>query len=157
MVSITWTPVEDESRLKDSRLRLMLTHWSAAIRNGKPPTKEIVDPDKLGELMDWLFLYKVERRPLRFLYLQCGPGIVRRVGFDMTGRYLDEHPDPQIREVIFATLSAVATSRTPHYRTAPRRFLDHEVVTETLVLPLAGTDGSIDHLLALQVVGLPEG
>jgi hypothetical protein len=151
-----WTPVEDGSQLKDGRLRLLLAHWSAAVRHGRLPSKEIVDPAKLGELMDWLFLYRIERNPTRFLYLQCGPRMIRRLGIDMTGKYLDEHPDPQIRDAILANFTAVVTTRTPHYRAAPRRVLGHEVITEALVLPLGGAYGEVDHLLALQVVGIPE-
>jgi hypothetical protein len=157
MASIpAWTPVEDGSELKDIRLRRMLSHWLAVKMHGQLPSKDIVDPDKLGDLMGWLFLYRVERHPLRFLYLLCGPKVVLRIGIDMTGKYVDEHPDPQIREAIIANLTAVATTGKPYRRTAPRRILDHEVTTEALVLPLSGPGGTIDHLLGLQVVGIPE-
>ena len=151
-----WTPVEDENQLKDVRLKRLLAHWSAAAGHGKLPSKDIVDPEKLGDLMDWLFLYRIERHPLRFLYLMCGPGMIRRLGIDMTGKYLDEHPDPQVRDAIVANFTAVIDTRRPHYRAAPRRVLDHEVTTEALVLPLGDHDGTIDHLLALQVVGIPQ-
>jgi hypothetical protein len=152
-----WTPVNDGSQLKDVRLRRLLDHWSAAVRHGQLPSKDIIEPEKFGDLMEWLFLYRVERSPLRFLYLICGPNVVRRIGIDMTGKYLDEHPDPQVRDAIVANFTAVFTTGKPHYRAAPRRVLGHEVTTEALVLPLGGPDGTIDHLLALQVVGLPQG
>jgi hypothetical protein len=151
-----WTPIEDGSQLKDGRLRRLLDFWSAAVREGQPPSKDILDPEKLGDLMGWLFLYRVERNPLRFLYLICGGNVIRRLGIDMTGKFLDQHPDPQIRDAIFANFSAVLATGKPHYRAAPRRLLDHEVATESLVLPLSGPDGTIDHLLALQVVGSPQ-
>ena len=151
-----WTPVEDGSKLKDARLRRLLAHWSAAAKHGRLPSKDIVDPEKLGDLMGWLFLYRVERNPLRFLYLICGPKVVRRLGIDMTGKYLDEHPDPQVRDAIAANFIAVLSTGKPHYRAAPRRLLHHEVTTEALVLPLGGPDGTIDHLLALQIVGIPQ-
>ncbi|MBM3547778.1 MAG: hypothetical protein FJX54_12565 [Alphaproteobacteria bacterium] len=56
MASIGWTPVEDGSQLKDARLRLLRAHWSVAVKHGNLPSKEIVDPEKLGKLTDWLGL-----------------------------------------------------------------------------------------------------
>ncbi len=147
-------PIEDGSEPKDVRLRLLLSLWRAASRQGRMPSRDFIDPAKLGDLMGWLFLYRVERDPLRFLYLLCGPKIVRRVGFDLTGRYVDEHPDPDVRAGILAMLTAVAISGRPHRRQAPRRIFDLAMTTEAMMLPLAGPDGTIDHLVGLQIVDI---
>lgn len=147
-------PIEDGSEPKDVRLRLLLGLWRAASRQGRMPSRDFIDPVKLGDLMGWLFLYRVERDPLRFFYLLCGPQIVRRVGFDLTGRYVDEHPDPAVRDGILAMLTAVATTGRPHRRQAPRRIFDRALTTEAMVLPLGGADGTIDHLLGLQIVDI---
>lgn len=156
--TLDWTPVDDPSPLKDARLQHLFTLWAeAAAAAGRPPSKDFVEPDKFGDLMGWLFLYKVERHPLRFLYLLCGPKVVRRFGFDMTGKYVDEHPDPAVAKGILANFTAVVATGKPHRRLAIRRLFDHDMTTEALVLPLAGPDGIIDHLLALQVVDMPGG
>lgn len=153
----TWEPIEDPGQLKDVRLRLLLSRWTAEAAPGRIPSKDFVDPARLGELMGWLFLYRVERDPLRFLYLLCGPKVVRRVGIDMTGKYVDEHPDPAVRGGILANLTAVATTGRPHRRRSIRQVLDHAVTVEALVLPLAGPDRIIDHLLGLQILDTPGG
>ncbi len=153
--TLDWTPVDDPARLKDTRLRHLFTLWSDAAAGGRPPSKDFVDPERFGELMDWLFLYKVERHPLRFLYLVSGPKLVRRFGFDMTGKYVDEHPDPAVRKGILANFTAVVGTGKPHRRLAIRRLFDHDMTTEALVLPLAGPSGAIDHLLALQILDMP--
>ena len=57
----TWNPIEDGSQLKDIRLRLLLAHWSEEAKKGRLPSKDIIDPAKVGDLMGWLFLYLVER------------------------------------------------------------------------------------------------
>ncbi len=146
------TPVTDGSEIKDVRLRLLLDQWRTASRQGLMPSRDFIDPNRLGDLMGWLFLYRVERDPLRFLYLLCGPKIVRRVGFDLTGRYVDEHPHPKVRDGVLSILTAVATTGRPHRREVPRRILDRDVTTEAVVLPLAGPGGTLDYLLALQIV-----
>ena len=149
------TPIDDAGQLKDVRLRLLYTHWRAAGANDRMPSKAIVDPATLGDLMGWLFLYRVERDPLRFFYLLCGYKMVRRIGFDLTGKYVDDHPDPEARDGILKLLTAVVTTRKPHRRTASRRVLDNDMTTESVVLPLAAPDGTIDHLLGLQILDVP--
>lgn len=95
-MTTTWAPIVDPGQLKDIRLRLLLAHWSAAAaKRGQRPSKEFVDKAQLGDLLDWIFLYRVERDPLRFLYILCGAKISRRVGVslavqivvDMPGRF----------------------------------------------------------------------
>jgi hypothetical protein len=153
----TWIAIDDGSQINDVRLRSLLDHWRSAALPGRIPSKDMVDPVRLGDLMGWLFLYRIEPDPLRFLYLRCGPKMVRRVGFDMTGKYVDQHPDPKVRDGILANFTAVVTTRKPHYRRVPRRVLDHDMVTEALVLPLADADGTINHLLGLQILDFPGG
>ncbi len=155
MSGSTWTPIDDATQLKDVRLRLLLAHWSDASRQGMMPSRDIIDPNKLGDLMGWLFLYRVERDPLRFFYLLFGPKIARRIGVDLTGKYVDEHPDPDTRFAINRLLTAVVTTGRPHRGTAQRRLLDRPMPTEAVVLPLAGPSGVIDHLLALQILDVP--
>ena len=155
--TLYWKPVDDAGLLKDARLRHLFALWSEAAAEGRPPSKDFVDPARLDELMDWLFLYKVERHPLRFQYLLSGPKLVTRFGLDLTGKHVDEHPDPVVRKGILANLTAVVATGKPHRRLSVRRLVDYDMTVETLVLPLAGPDGSIDHLLALQVPEIPDG
>lgn len=147
-----WTPIDDATQLKDVRLRLLLAHWRDAFRLGMMPSKDFIDPGRLGDLMGWLFLYRVERDQLRFFYLLYGPKIARRIGFDLTGKYVDDHLDPEARVAINRLLAAVVTTGRPHRGEAPRRLLDQAMTTEAVVLPLVGPDGVIDHLLALQIL-----
>ncbi|MBL8688434.1 MAG: PAS domain-containing protein [Rhodospirillaceae bacterium] len=155
MTISTYVPIDDPSQLKDIRLRMLLAHWAAAASGGRPPTKDIVDPVKFGDLMGWLFLYRVEREPMRFRYLLYGPKIARRIGFDLTGKYVDEHPLPEAREAIGNLLTAVATTARPHRGESRRVMLDQMIMTEAVVLPLAGPEGVVDHLLALQIYETP--
>lgn len=152
----TRTPVEDGSQIRDLRVRLVYSRWLQAVRDGKPPSREIVDSATFGELMDWLFVYKVERDPLRFRYLLYGSKIARRGGIDQTGRYVDEHPHPPTGEAIATLLTLVAESGRPYHALSPRRVLDRDMLTEAVVMPLGGPGGAIDHLLAVQVLDVPE-
>jgi len=154
-MTTTWLPIVDPGQLKDFRLRLLLAHWSAAAaKRGQPPSKEFVDKTQLGDLLDWIFLYRVERDPLRFLYILCGAKISRRIGVSLTGKYVHDHPNPEVRDGITASLTAAVTSGVPHRVESHRRLLDREMLTEVVVAPLAGSDGIVDHVLALQILDI---
>jgi hypothetical protein len=155
MHSTTWTPIDDPYELNDVRLRLLLSHWTAAAANGRLPSTAMIDPRKLGEVMGWMYVIRVERDPLRFLYLSTGDKIVRRIGFNPVGMYLDQHPDPSARDAITGLFTAVVTTARPHRAGSVRRLLDRDLVTQAVVLPLAGADGTVDHLLALQILDTP--
>ncbi|MBL8688433.1 MAG: PAS domain-containing protein [Rhodospirillaceae bacterium] len=155
--NLYWAPIDEPGQLRDARLQRLFVLWTEATASGKPPPKKFIDPGKFGDLMEWLFVYRVERNPLRFFYLVSSQKLVRRFGFDMTGKYVDEHPDPVARKGILANFTAVVTTGKPHGRLSVRRLFGHDMTTEALVLPLAGPDGTIDHLLALQILDMPGG
>lgn len=149
-----WMPADDPSKLRDVRLRLMLGHWNEAAAQGIPST-DFIDPAKVGDLLGWTFLWSIEPDPLRFRYLTCGTKVVRRIGFDMTGKYADEHPNPEVRPGILSVLSKVATTGRPHHRRSRRIVDGQEVRVEVLVVPLAAADGTVDHLLGAQIFDTP--
>ncbi len=154
-VTTTWAPIDDIGQINDVRLRMAYARWSAEVKTGRLPRKDFVDEGKLADLMGWLFLFRIERDPLRFLYLLYGQKLGRRLGLDLTLKYADEHPDPGAREGIIGVLTAVATTGKPHLGVSTRRVLDRTVTTEGMALPLAGPDGIIDHLVAIQILDLP--
>lgn len=43
-----------------------------------------------------------------------------------------------------------------HWRETPGRIPDREMVTEAMVTPLAGTGGTVDYLLGIQIIDLPD-
>ena len=154
-VTTTWVPIDDIGQIKDVRLRRAYSLWAAEAVSGRMPRKDFVDGGKLGDLMGWLFLFRVERDPLRFLYLLYGPKLGRRLGLDLTLKYADEHPDPGARAGIVGVLSAVVTTGRPHLGASTRLVLNQAVTTEGMAMPLMGPDGTIDHLVALQILDLP--
>ncbi len=42
-----WEPIEDPGQLKDTRLRLMLSHWTAAAAAVEAPVLPLAGPDRL--------------------------------------------------------------------------------------------------------------
>lgn len=58
-----------------------------------PPGKDFLDPLRLRFLLGSLSLLEIQRQPLRFRYRLVGTDIVQRPGMELTGKWLDDHPE----------------------------------------------------------------
>ncbi|WP_159460380.1 PAS domain-containing protein [Tistlia consotensis] len=70
--------------------RLFFDYWLAHWRDGRPPRRADVLPEELGRLLAQVFLIEVEPETGRLRYRLIGTGIAAGIGYDSTGRYLDE-------------------------------------------------------------------
>lgn len=72
--------------------------WLAHCRGENPPDRRDLDPVDLKPLLPNLFIAEVEHAPFRVRYRLVGTKSVQVIGFDLTGRYLDEvlSVDPDI-------------------------------------------------------------
>lgn len=82
--------------LEQPRLRQLLAYWQTK-RGDRPfPARADIDPLELPFILGDLILFDVEPgteySPPRFRYRLFGSNIARRQGFDMTGKYIDQHP-----------------------------------------------------------------
>ncbi len=97
----------------------------------------------------------VFRNPLRYRYRLCGTEMVRSLGREITGQWLDEvHPaliaNPQSRERFrFMAETGRATWRRglPLWTHDPK----HQMI-ETLIVPLAEDGRTVDKMLAVSVM-----
>lgn len=85
-----------------------------------------------------------------FRFRLVGTNLVMRDGYDLTGKSLDELPEPEYREQLRETWTLVCETGEPAHR--KRDFhLDNRVRRyETVVLPLAGDGENIDMLVFVQ-------
>ncbi|WP_341915552.1 PAS domain-containing protein [Ferrovibrio terrae] len=117
-------------------LRQLHTYWDTK-RAGRPyPGREDIDPLDLRFVIGSLLLVDIEPSPLRFRYRLFGTDIAQRQGFDMTGKYLDQHPWPELAAMARQTYISVMESHQPAL--IQRRGLVGEqyVSHQSLVLPL---------------------
>lgn len=138
-------PLDD---LSSSRLRKLHEYWTARRPGGRLAGRQHIDPLELGFIIGHLALVDVLRDPLRFRYRLIGTHLVAQVGFDLTGRMLDEHPEPTFRRLAAQHYSHVAT-------TAQALALRSDAVMdgrirryEVLLLPLARDGATVDMILA---------
>jgi hypothetical protein len=82
-----WTAIEhNRSRM----VRAMHAWWLAHCASSGIPDRRDLDPVALKPLLPNLFIAEIEPTPFRVRYRLVGTKAVQVIGFDITGRYLDE-------------------------------------------------------------------
>jgi hypothetical protein len=82
-----WTAIEHN---RSPLVRALHAWWLAHRRDSGLPDRSDVDPVALKALLPNLFIAEVEHVPFRIRYRLVGTKAVQVIGFDITGRYLDE-------------------------------------------------------------------
>lgn len=82
-----WTAIEHN---RSPKVRALHAWWLGHRREGGLPDRGDVDPAAWKPLLSNLFIAEVEHAPFRIRYRLVGTKAVQVIGFDITGRYLDE-------------------------------------------------------------------
>lgn len=82
-----WTAIEQSN---SPMVRALHTWWLAHPGASGVPDRRDLDPAALRSVLPNLFISDVEPEPFRVRYRLVGTKAVRTIGFDITGRYLDE-------------------------------------------------------------------
>jgi hypothetical protein len=131
----------------DADLRRLYESWNELRGTRMAPSRAELDPMALRYILGNLLLVDVLRDPLRFRYRLCGTNIVARAGFDLTGRFVDEHPEPQYRDFALARYREVVELAAPLHgvrdEVLDQRFRRYEV----LLLPLSSDGMNVDMVL----------
>ena len=72
-------------------LRQLHAYWLAKKGDRRAPGRSDIDPLEIAPHLPYVMLIDVEHEPLRFRYRLVGTEIVRNIGSDLTGHYLDEY------------------------------------------------------------------
>lgn len=128
-------------------LEKLYAYWCAKKGERRAPARADIDPLEIARLLPHVTLVDVERAPLRFRYRLVGTEIVRNVGDDFTGRYLDSFLRLSHRDAMAAEFTRVVESALPsisdwEYTRGDGRHVRYE----RLVLPLMADGVTVDML-----------
>lgn len=146
--------IPEDRSLWHPLVRRLYDYWLSIAPPGRLPGRRHLVPEDIAPLWSRLWMIEVWRSPLRYRYRLCGTEVVRAVGAEVTGRWLDEvHPqlisDPQSRERFRFT----AETGAPTWRHGPplwTRNADHRTI-ETCIVPLAADGHRVDRMLGVTV------
>jgi len=130
-------------------------YWRSLAPPDRLPGRQDLVPEDIAPLWSRAWMLDVFRNPLRYRYRLCGTEMVRSVGREITGQWLDEvHPsliaNPQSRE----RFRFMAETGVPTWRRGPplwTRDPDHRSI-ETCIVPLADDGRTVDKMLAVSVM-----
>jgi hypothetical protein len=135
-------------------------YWRSIAPDGQLPGRQHIVAEDIAPLWSRSWMLDVFRGPLRYRYRLCGTEMVRSLGREVTGAWVDEiHPaliaNPQSRERFrFMAESGCATWRRgpPLWTRDPKNRL-----IETCIVPLADDGRTVDKMLAVSVLFDDEG
>lgn len=129
----------------------LLRYWNAQREGRIMPARQDIDPLEMGpKLLPHLLLCDLQDRGARPRYRLVGTNVVRRWGFDPTGRYLDETMGPYFA-YLGDLLRQLFQERAPIQAGCAFRWgVNRELEANHLLLPLS--KGGLDPAIAL--VGL---
>lgn len=123
--------------LKDPLLIQVVGYWAAKKAGRFAPARSEIDPLDLAPALGWLSLLDVQRDPLRFRFRLHGTSLVETSRVEMTGRYVDEFPEPGFRELMLSSLAQVVETRAPWIGRRERVVDGERRAFEAIILPLS--------------------
>lgn len=136
-------------RIEQPDLQRLFDYWAAKRGRRKMPARADIDALDLGFIIGNVILVDViDGDPLRFRIRLHGTNLVEHAGYELTGRFLDELPQPEFRELTRLSFTKVAKTSEPLQLRRDRVLDGRSRRYETLILPLSGDDRRVDMLLS---------
>jgi len=135
--------------IKSPSLQRLYQDWKERQRGRAFPARADFDVLDLGYIIGNLSLLDVRYDPLRFRFRLHASGVTERVGYEMTGKFVDELPTREMREMVRRHYEAVVERRAPIVEVRARQIVDDRMLPcEVLALPLAADGSTIDMLMS---------
>lgn len=134
-------------QIRRPMLRRLYAYWDDKRGAREFPGRADIDPLEMRLALGNISLVDVLYAPLRFRYRLHGSIIAERLGIDMTGRCVDEIPEPDRRSFVEENFRAVIATRQPLARSGARLLDQRQWNFDSIILPLGVADGTINMLL----------
>jgi hypothetical protein len=128
-------------------LRQLYGYWVTRRGNNAFPARRDIDPLDFPQALGHVVLLDVLYEPLRFRFRLHDTELVRRAGYDMTGKLVDDLPNHANRDTLLERCRSLIENREPvaviRERLLGKRVLGYEAVW----LPLANDGRTISILM----------
>jgi hypothetical protein len=135
-------------QLESPILRRFFQYYQEKSGSRPMPARGDLDPCDFAYALGDITLVDVAYDPLRFRFRLDGSRHVDRFGFDLTGRWLDDFPYPEMRQAIFDSYREVVEAAVPrrYYRDlqSEGRWFRYE----TMILPLSEDGNTVNMLIS---------
>ena len=118
-------------------LRRLYAYWDERRRGRLMPARRDLDPLDFSFALGHVLLIDVLENPRRFRFRLHGSELVSRAGYDMTGKMVDELPDPENRSVLLRRCRELVNTRQPYAQRSERIVDDRMMRYEVVWMPLS--------------------
>jgi hypothetical protein len=134
-------------QIGEPRLARLYAYWLSRKGARRFPARRDLDPVDLRYVLGHLLLIDVLRDPLRFRFRLHGSQIVSRVQYDMTGKFVEDMPDPDYRDYVIRRCTGLIVSAEPLSLRRDRTLDGKPYSYEALWLPFSEDGNEITMLL----------
>ncbi|HYM04546.1 MAG TPA: PAS domain-containing protein [Stellaceae bacterium] len=159
------SPVEATVEVKDTEsleqattdpvLKRLYAYWRQRRGAKRFPSRNEIDPLDFGFALGRVSLIEVLDGPRRFRYRLVATTLTEHLGYEMTGKYLDEIPESQMRTYTEALYAKALAVQAPYHTRDEIVLDDRRWKHEALVLPLSANDRTIDMLMIYRTTERP--
>lgn len=135
-----------EADIRDSRLRRLYRYWLERHVDGRRPSRAALDPLDFRYAVGFVTLVDVAHAPLRFRFRLVATAVTEHLGYELTGRYVDEVPESAMRAYLLESYRRVVTERRPLHERGERVLDGRTWRHESMLLPCCGDDGGDDDV-----------
>jgi len=135
-------------------VRRLYDYWLSIALPDRLPGRRNLMPEDIATLWSHTWMVDVSREPLRYRYRVCGTEVVRSLGREVTGRWLDEvHPEATANPQADDRLRFTAMTGCPTWRRGQPLWNPHglQQSVETRIVPLADDGRRVDKLIGVAV------
>jgi len=133
--------------IEDRVLERLYAYWQEKRGGRRFPARADLDPVDFAYALGWVILADVSHDPLRFYIRLYGSELAQRAGFDVTGTYLHDHPQPEFRTYVEKEWRETVERAEPTHGHFDRWVETRRYRFETVRLPLSTDGRNIDMLL----------
>jgi hypothetical protein len=136
-------------------IRLYL-YWLKCRGAKQFPSRDDIDPIDFRFALGRVSLIDVLEQPRRYRYRLVGTMVTDHLGYEMTGKFLDQLPESQVRAYLDQLYGSVVAQRVPIHE-GGQTVLDGRLWKyESLVLPLSSEGQAVDLLMAYRATDRPK-
>jgi hypothetical protein len=140
--------------IQNARLRRLYAYWLEKKEQRRFPSRKDIDPVDFPYVLGHVILVDVMRDPLRFRVRVHGTEMVAKAGYDLTGKFLDDHPITEYRRYVMERCEGLVRDGEPLLVRNERSLDGKPRRYEALWLPLSDDGRHVTKLLAAMVYDL---
>jgi hypothetical protein len=152
--------IEDAQSLErvtaNDAVKRLYAYWVAR-RGARPfPSRDEIDPVDFDFVLGRVSLVDVLDQPRRYRYRLVGTTMTDNLGYEMTGKFLDQLPESEMRAYLDRLYGKVVAERVPVYQRDQITLDGRLWKSETIVLPLSSDGHTINLLMIYRVTDRPK-